>query len=197
MEQYSVGDKVMHPHYGPGQIVSVEHRELVQGFEKYYVIQLLANESTLYIPTRQVEEVGLRPVMSQAKLARVLATLRAVPKQLSKDFKVRQARIRDKLASARPIKVAEAVRDLTNRRRRSYLTKVDTDLLNQGRDLLASEMAASIGTDVPYGHQTLDAALKVEKVDKPGVSVGVKGSTMPSRTESARLVERLLGRARK
>jgi RNA polymerase-interacting CarD/CdnL/TRCF family regulator len=67
--------------------------------------------------------------MSQAKLARVLTVLRGVPRRLSKDFKVRQARVREKLATARPTKVAEAVRDLTVRRWRSYLTEVDTRLL--------------------------------------------------------------------
>jgi CarD family transcriptional regulator len=160
MMQFSIGNKVMHPQYGPGQIVGVEHCELVEGFEHYYVIELLIDESTLFIPMRKTDELRVRPVMSQAKLTHALATLRDVPKRLSKDFKVRQGRIREKLATARPIKLAEAVRDLTGRRRRSYLTKVDKRLLKRGRELLASEMAAVNGIDVIYAHQTIDTALK-------------------------------------
>ncbi len=162
--QFSVGDKVVHPQYGPGQIVGVEHRELVEGFEHYYVIELLIDGSTLFIPMRKMNELGMRAVMSQAKLARVLATLREMPQRLSKDFKVRQARIREKLATARPTKVAEAVRDLTGRRRRSHLTKVDERLLKQSREFLAAEMAAVNGIDVVYAHQEIDAALRGGKV---------------------------------
>lgn len=158
--QFMVGDKVVHPQYGPGHIVSVQHRELVEGFEHYYVIELLMNGSTLYIPMRKMDELGLRPVMSQAKLSRVLETLRDMPRRLSKDFKVRQARIREKLGTARPIKLAEAIRDLSGRKRRSHLTKVDRDLLDRGREMLAAEIAMATGTDVIYAHEAMDTALR-------------------------------------
>jgi CarD family transcriptional regulator len=158
--QFSVGDKVMHPQYGPGRITHVQHRELVEGFEHYYVIELSKNGSTLFVPVRKSEELGMRPVMSRAKISRVLETLRAVPDLLSKDFKKRQTRIREKLATARPIKVAEAVRDLTWRRHRKHLTKVDKELLDRGRDILAEEMALASGTDAIYAHQTMDTVLK-------------------------------------
>jgi CarD family transcriptional regulator len=166
MKKFSVGDKVMHPQYGPGQITGVEHRELVEGFEHYYVIELLIAGSTLFVPMRNMEELGVRPVMSQARLARVFETLRDMPRRLSKDFKVRQPRIRKKLATARPIKLAEVVRDLTGRNRRSYLTKVDRALLDRGRELLAAEVAVVSGTKVIYAHQEMDAALKATTLDK-------------------------------
>jgi CarD family transcriptional regulator len=158
--QFSVGDRVVHPQYGPGQITGVEHRELVEGFEHYYVIKLLMNGGTLYVPMRGVEELGLRPVMSWARLARVLATLHDVPGRLSKDFRERQERVRTELATARPIKLAEVVRDLTGRRRRSYLTKVDKELLNRGRELLAAEIAAVTGTEVLDAHTTINDMMK-------------------------------------
>jgi RNA polymerase-interacting CarD/CdnL/TRCF family regulator len=161
--QFSVGDKVVHPEYGPGYIVDAQDRELVDGFEHYYVVELMIDESTLFIPMRMMKELGVRPVMSQAKMASVLSTLREVPSRLSRDFKVRQARIRDKMAAARPLKVAEAVRDLTGRRRRSHLTKVDTDLLKQCRELLAAEIAIATSTDILHAQRTMDVALNGKK----------------------------------
>ena len=161
---FSIGDKIIHPKFGAGRITGEAHRELVKGFEHYYVINVVGTGATAYIPMRKMDELGVRPVMSQVKLGRVLTKLREVPQRLSKDFKVRQARIQEKLATARPIKVAEAVRDLTGRRRRRYLTKVDERLLKRGRELLAAEMAAVNGIDVLYAHQTIDAALGESKV---------------------------------
>jgi CarD family transcriptional regulator len=158
--QFSVGDKVMHPQYGPGQIIKVEHRELVEGFEHYYVIKLSINNSTLFVPKTKVDELGVRPVMSSEKLAGALATLRAVPRRLSKDFKKRQARIREQLDTARPTQVAEAIRDLTWRRHRDHLTNVDKRLLDRGRELLAAEMAMAADTELIQAHKRMDAALE-------------------------------------
>jgi CarD family transcriptional regulator len=196
MEKFSVGDKVMHPQYGPGQITGVEHRELVEGFEHYYVIELLMDGSTLFIPMRNVEELGLRPVMSQARLARVFDTLRGMPQRLSKDFKVRQARVRKKLATARPIKLAEVIRDLTGRNRRSYLTKVDRALLDRGRELLAAEVAAVSGTEVIYAHQEMDAALKATTLDKEQESQREEATTPVRELARETLVEKLLKRVK-
>jgi CarD family transcriptional regulator len=157
--EFSVGDKVVHPQHGPGRIVAVAHKELVEGFEHYYIIESFANQATWYVPIRQMEELGVRPVMSGDKLTLVLATLRGAPKRLAKDFKKRQQRIREKLGTARPEKIAEAVRDLTYRGRQDYLTKVDQDLLDQGREFLASEMAVAADTEVVEAHAQMDAAL--------------------------------------
>jgi CarD family transcriptional regulator len=169
--RFSVGAKVVHPRYGPGQVTGVEHRELVQGFEHYYVIKLLMNGATLYIPMRKVEELGVRPVMSRAKLNRVFATLHDAPCRLSKDFRERQEQARAKLATARPIKLAEVVRDLTNRRRQSYLTKVDKDLLSQGRELLAAEIAVVTESKVLEAHAIISDMMKrkpTTDLDQPG-----------------------------
>ena len=67
-----------------------------------------------------------------------------------------------KLATARPIKLAEVVRDLTGRRRQSYLTKVDKDLLSRGRELLAAEIAAVTETQVFDAHATINEMIKRE-----------------------------------
>jgi len=192
--QFSVGDKVVHPQYGPGQIVGAGHHELVKGIEHYYVIELSIDESTLFIPMRKMDELGVRPVMSQAKLARVLSALRAAPRRLSKDFKVRQARIREKLATARPIKVAETVRDLIGRQRRGYLTKVDKRLLKRGRDLLAAEMAMVNGIDVIYAHQTIDAALRGGKVREADAAEPVRVIGTGLTSEQQTWVQKLLRR---
>lgn len=196
MKKFTVGDKVMHPQYGPGQITGVEHRELVEGFEHYYVIELLMDGSTLFIPMRNIEELGVRSVMSQARLTRVFDTLRGMPRRLSKDFKVRQARIRKKLATARPIKLAEVVRDLTGRNRRSHLTKVDRALLDRGRELLAAEVAAVSGTEVIYAHQEMDAALKSATLDKEQEPERRAAITPPRESTRETLVEKLLKRVK-
>lgn len=161
MTQFSVGDKVIHPQYGLGKITAVQHLKLVQEPDHYYVIELLEPNSTLYVPVTKVEQLGLRPVMSQDKFKGVLRTLRSVPIHLSKDYKKRQEKIEKKIATSRPIQLAEVIRDLTGRGHSSHLTKKDQDLLNRGRELLATEMAAATGIEIVEAHEQIDDALKV------------------------------------
>ena len=185
--QFSIGDQVVHPRYGPGQVAGVQHREFVEGFEHYYIIELLIDQSTLFLPMRKADELGVRRVMSRAKLRRVLGALQEVPERLSREFKVRQERIREKLATARPTKTAEVVRDLTGRKRRSHLTKVDRRLLNQAREFLAAEMAVVHGIDQLYALQTIDRALGYSEPRK-----AVSTEREPELPERQRLIHRFL-----
>jgi RNA polymerase-interacting CarD/CdnL/TRCF family regulator len=159
--QFSVGDKIVHPYYGAGRIVDLEQRRLVEGFEDYYVIELLVHGSTLYIPHCRMEELGVRLAMSQTKLGEVLDILCDMPRRLSRDFKKRQGRVREKLQTGCSVQIAEAVRDLACHKRRKRLTKKDQDLLNQGRELLAAEMAVATNTEMLDTQERIDAALEV------------------------------------
>jgi len=159
--EFSVGDKVMYPNRGAGTIVGVEHQELVDGFEHYYVIKIHSKRLTLRIPMRMMEELRVRPVISQDKLARVWETLKSTPHRLSEDFRERQEEIREKLRSGQPLKIAEAIRDLTWHEHYAYLTKADSELLAQGRELLADEMALVLNKEIAETERMIDAALAV------------------------------------
>jgi CarD family transcriptional regulator len=157
---FSVGDKVMHPKFGAGQITGEEHRELVDGFKHYYVIKVVEARATAYVPIRKMDELGVRLVMSSGLLNQVLATLQSVPSTLSNDYKERQEGIQVKLGTGLPVPMAETVRDLTWHRKRRYLTQKDEVLLKRGREQLANEMALATESDVLDAHKSIDGMLR-------------------------------------
>jgi CarD family transcriptional regulator len=157
--RFSVGDKVVHPRRGPGRIVDVERQEFLQEAKQYYVIDMPARALTVRIPVLRVAEVGLRPAMTRKKLARVLDILHARPRRLPADHKERQESVREKIHTARPIKMAEAVRDLTWRGRSAHLTKTDSELLKLVQDFLAAEMALASDIEVSEANETIELAL--------------------------------------
>ncbi len=159
--EFSVGDKVMHPRFGAGKITGETHRELVKGFEHYFVIEVIYTGATAYVPMCKMTELGVRRVMSQTKISQVLSILRGMPVVLSSDYKQRQAGVQEKLRTCRPVQVAEAVRDLTWHRERKHLTQKDEALLNQGRELLASEIALATDVQVSDAQETIDTMLQV------------------------------------
>jgi CarD family transcriptional regulator len=157
--EFSVGDKVVHPRCGFGRVTGLEHLDLVDGFERYYAIEIPDQGLTVRVPVRNAVELGVRPVMTRAKLARVLDMLRGKPRLLSEDYKERQAWIRERLDAGSPLRIAEIVRDLTWHERRAHLTKADSDLLARGRQALSAEMALVTNTDVADARHVIDAAL--------------------------------------
>jgi CarD family transcriptional regulator len=165
--EFSIGDKVVHPRHGFGRIVDIKSLDIVEGFERYYVIEIHDQGLTVNVPVRQIDFLGVRPVMSRAKMARVLATLRSRPSQLSEDYKERQALIKEKLETGGPLRIAEILRDLTWLERSARLTAADSALLARGRDFLAAEIAVVTGTEVASAKQAIDTALQDATASQP------------------------------
>jgi len=157
--QFAVGDKVVHPHYGPGWVAGVERREFLDGAKRYYVIEIPGQGMTLYLPVRNADEMGMRLAMSQSRLPRVLSMLGSRPRSLPDDYKERQEQIDAQLKTGRVMQLARVVRDLTWHRQRAHLTKKDGDYLKLGRNLLAAEMALVSGRDVSEESDLIDATI--------------------------------------
>jgi CarD family transcriptional regulator len=165
--QFSVGDKVVHPHHGPGWVVSVERRELMDGPKRYYVIEVPGQRLTVHLPVGKADEVGVRLAMSQSRFPRVLGMLRSRPHLLPKDYRERQEEIWAKLKTGRVMQLARVVRDLSWHRHRAHLTKTDSDYLKQGRDLLAAEMALVSGDTVSDASNLIEATLTAAMASTP------------------------------
>ncbi len=158
---YTINDNVIHPSHGRGQVTAVKNVELVEGFKHYYVINIPDKLMTVYVPVGKMEELGFRSMMQKGKQAKVLETLRALPSQLSENYKIRQADIREVLRTGLPLEIAKVLRNLTWYKQNKSLTVVDQKLLNQAREALISEMAAVKNITIPDATQMIDTALQV------------------------------------
>jgi CarD family transcriptional regulator len=157
--QFAINDKVIHPRHGAGTITSIQQRGPEDETKSYYVIEIPAQRLTVYVPSQQMEQIGVRPAISLAKVPRVLDTLKSAPHRLPENREERQEEIGEKLGTGHVMQMAEVVRDLTWHRRQAHLTKRDSDYLNQGRERLAAEMALASGTEVSEANRAIDAAL--------------------------------------
>ena len=139
--EFVVGDKVVHPHHGPGVITAVEQKDFMEGQEIYYVIDIPDQGLILHIPQHRMSITGVRPAVSDKQLGQVLDILHSKPRQLPDDHKERQEQVWDKLKTNEPTQVAETVRDLMWHQHLAHLTKKDTEYLDRARKMLAAEMA--------------------------------------------------------
>lgn len=156
---FQVGQSVVHPAHGAGEIVEIETLERKEGQTLYYVIQFVRNRLTMHVPSNRVSEIGMRKVMNRDRFRRVLDTLSDIPGQLPRNFKKRRQMLDEMLSSGLPVKVAEAVRDLTWRRREKHLTKSDSEMLSRGRDLLVTEIALAGEKEVGEAERIVNEAI--------------------------------------
>jgi CarD family transcriptional regulator len=156
---FDVGDRVVHPYHGPGRIASIEQKELLDGPKRYYVIDVPTRALTVQIPVGTTGAVGLRKAMAPSTLPKVLRTLRSQPSSLPEDYKERQELVAERLNAGRVMQLAEVVRDLNWHRDRLHLTKRDEDLLKQGQDMLAAEMALVSGEDVSEAVKLIESTM--------------------------------------
>jgi CarD family transcriptional regulator len=157
--KFSVGDKVVHPHHGPGSIAGIESKDLMDGPKQYYVIDVPGQGLTVHVPMGTATEAGLRPAMSQSRFLRVLGMLRGRPHWLPEDYRERQEQVCAQLKTRRVMQLARVVRDLTWHRERARLTKTDSGLLKQGLDLLAAEMALVSGDAVSDASRLIESTM--------------------------------------
>jgi CarD family transcriptional regulator len=141
LKMFDIGDKVVHPTHGAGQVMGIKEQDLLEQYHRYYVIDLAVDDRTLMIPVSNAGEIGLRSISRKAALSQVWHTLGAAAKTLLDDYKKRQERIQEKLKTGDVIRVAEVIRDLSARKREDHLTSFDTKLLERAQQFLSSEVA--------------------------------------------------------
>ena len=152
-----VGTAVFHRTRGVGRVIKVENRRWQGEETRYLVVEMMANEDIMRIPETSPH---LRRVLSNTGI--IFRTLHQEPQRLAKNYRSRQAEIRDALKSGEPEKVAAAARDI-----RSYAeseqgnwTRGGKRLYERALRLLASEVAASQGCDLSKAKaQITDAML--------------------------------------
>ena len=145
---YSVGDKVVHPGYGPGVIRDIERRQVIGEAKRYYVIDMQAGGGTLMTPVAGADDVGLRPAINGALVERLLQALTEAPRTLSEDFRERQTEIEEQLKTGDVFATADLLRDLTWHGQDHGLTKRDMQLMQRAEELVGGEVALVRGIEV-------------------------------------------------
>jgi CarD family transcriptional regulator len=158
--QFSVGDKVMVPRHGIGTIVGAEDGRLAEELGPHYAVEFPEQRLLVRFPAREVEALGVRVIMHPNEVGQVLRVLRSQPSSLPEHAGTRHKQIHAKLEEGDPARTAAAVRDLAFHVRTEHHTKVDSDLLERGREFLVSEIAEVTGWEFSDVVKSVDSALE-------------------------------------
>jgi RNA polymerase-interacting CarD/CdnL/TRCF family regulator len=109
---FDIGETVVHPQYGVGDIVKLEDREFERGkIRRYYEISIPGG-STVWVPV-DASNSGLRRLARKADLAQCRKILMSRPESLTEDGRIRQSDLVARLKRGTIAVQCEVVRDLS------------------------------------------------------------------------------------
>lgn len=109
---FEIGDQVVHPQHGVGQIVRLEDREFERGEARRYYEIHIPGGSTVWVPV-DLPNSGLRRLAHRRELDRCREILKAHPSPLMEDGRVRQSALAAHLKKGTIAAQCEVVRDLS------------------------------------------------------------------------------------
>lgn len=109
---FAIGDTVVHPQHGVGQITKREDREFERGSTRSYYEIALAGDSTVWVPV-ELSHSSIRRLAHKRELQRCREILQAAPMPLTDDGRIRQSELMARLREGTLAVHCEVVRDLS------------------------------------------------------------------------------------
>ena len=110
--EFKVGERVVYPSHGVGEIVDVEAQMIADISLKVYVISFPQDKMILRVPVNRASAVGLRTLINKNDIHEVYAILQGKPKRGNKMWSRRAQEYETKINSGNVIAIAEVLRDL-------------------------------------------------------------------------------------
>jgi CarD family transcriptional regulator len=156
---YKVGDKVVYPHHGAGTIVKKETREVLGEKREYLTIKILHNDMTVNVPSENCDKVGLRKVIDEQMVEKVVKALTGNGTQMPKNWNRRFKHNRDKMKTGDIFELAEVVRNLSLRDHEKGLSTGEKQMFVKAKKILASELMYAKEMDEEEAAAWLDDVL--------------------------------------
>lgn len=137
---FDVGDKVVYPMHGAGVIESIEEKEILGKKQKYYVMRLPLGDMRVMVPIKNVKSIGLREVVDEETIHKVLNRMRSQKKNDNKNWNRRYRANLDKMKSGDIYEVADVVRSLMLRDEEKGLSTGERKMLDNAKQILISEL---------------------------------------------------------
>ena len=145
--EFKIGEIVVYPKHGVGEIIKIETMEIENIKTKFYVVKMEQSKLTIRVPLEKQNEVGLRKISSKKIIDEVYNTLKLKPKRRRIMWSRRAQEYDAKIFSGEPIKIAEVVRDLFRKNSQSDQSYSERQMFQVAIERLAREVAAVEKTD--------------------------------------------------
>jgi CarD family transcriptional regulator len=139
---FSVGDHVVYPAHGVGEVKGIESQSIAGMELEVYVITFDHEKMTLRVPTKRAVTSGLRPLAANDVVTQALTTLKGRARVKRTMWSRRAQEYEAKINSGDLISIAEVVRDLHRAENQPEQSYSERQLYESALDRMAREVAA-------------------------------------------------------
>ena len=144
---FEIGDSVVYPHHGAGKVLKKEMKTVLGESREYLTVKILHNDMTVMVPTENAAAAGLRRVMDEEMIRKVMVVLQDECSEMPKNWNRRFKHNRDKIKTGDIYDLADVVRNLAVREHQKGLSTGEKQMFTRARRILASEMMYALSMD--------------------------------------------------
>ncbi len=158
--EFEVGDNVVYPHHGAGVVLKKETRDMMGESRDYLTIKILHNEMTVMVPCENAHVAGLRRVINEQQVRRVIDVLTGEVSEMPKNWNRRFKYNREKIKTGDVFELAEVVRNLAIREWEKGLSTGEKQMYTRAKKILASEFMYALDKDEEGAEEYIDELLE-------------------------------------
>ena len=159
-KEFKIGEVVVYPKHGVGEIIKIESMEVSSIKTKFYVVKMEQGKLTIRVPLDKQNEVGLRKISSKKIIDEVFNVLKLKPKIRRIMWSRRAQEYDAKIFSGDPIKIGEVVRDLFRKNSQPEQSYSERQMFQVALERLAREVAAVEKNDYFQATEKIETTLR-------------------------------------
>jgi CarD family transcriptional regulator, regulator of rRNA transcription len=138
---FHIGEKVVYPNHGVGIIEQISSRTIGETVEKFYLLKIKSSSLKVMVPFHNVQTVGLRRVVKNGEIQRILDFLVDGSCDNNADWKYRFKENSERMRTGSLLEVAAVLKGLLLLNQTKPLSFREKKMLERARYLLVSELA--------------------------------------------------------
>jgi len=167
---FHIGDKVVYPNHGVGVIEQIGSRSVGTTVERFYLLHIKASSLKVMVPCHNAGSVGMRRVVRNGEIQKVLDYLAVTENGSNGDWKDRFKENSDRMRTGSLIEVAGVLKSLIALHQAKPLSFREKKMLERARYLLVSELAMARTCEESKVAEILSLALAKCKLRFPEAS---------------------------
>ncbi len=164
---FHIGDKVVYPNHGVGTIEQISSRTIGASVEQFYLLKIKSSSLKVMVPFHNVGAVGLRRVVRNGEVQKILDYLTDGECANNADWKDRFKENSDKMRTGSLLEVAAVLKSLLVLAQSKPLSFREKKMLERARYLLVSELAMAKNWEEFQVEQMLSKALSKARLRFP------------------------------
>jgi CarD family transcriptional regulator len=167
---FHIGDKVVYPNHGVAIIEQISSRSIGTSIEKFYLLNIKSSSLKVMVPCCNVGSVGIRRVVRNGEVQKILDYLSGTDNLSTSDWKDRFKENSDRMRTGSLFEVAGVLKSLIALHQAKPLSFREKKMLERARYLLVSELAMSRNCEETKIEEMLTLALAKCNLRLPEVS---------------------------